>query len=513
MKLIGLGVAHLEMGGAGHPVELVQIVGQHAAVVEPLAQLGQGVGVVVDAGEQHRLVEQGDAGPAQWAQAVGQLFGDLPGMVGMEHHHQGQGAVGEQSGEAVVEAVGEHHRGAGVDAQPPDAGQPGQGGEEFSEPGIVEHQGIAAAENHFAQAGFGGQGVEHRLPVAPGARLAVRKMAPKAVAAVNGAGARGHHQGTSSVFVQHPGAPAGGLVAGGVGDEPRRLAALVGQWQNLTQQGVVGVSGRHQAGVVAGHFEPKGLLGAARGPFRRQIEKGQQRLGGAEGLGHLPLPAPWLPWREGKGYHCVFHHQGPGPNPYDRANTEEQMATYSTNEFRGGLKLLLDGDPCVIIENEFVKPGKGQAFNRVKLRNLKTGRVLEKTFKSGETVEAADVIDRDLQYLYTDGEYWYFMDPENYEQYQADANAMGDAVKWVKDQDVCNVTLWNGQPIAVEAPNFVVLEVTDTDPGLKGDTSGGGGKPATLETGAVVRVPLFVQIGEKIKVDTRKGEYVSRAKD
>ena len=189
------------------------------------------------------------------------------------------------------------------------------------------------------------------------------------------------------------------------------------------------------------------------------------------------------------------------------------MATYNTNEFRGGLKLLLDGDPCTIIENEFVKPGKGQAFNRVKLRNLKTGRVLEKTFKSGESVEAADVIDRDLQYLYNDGEFWHFMDAESFEQYQADENAVAEAAKWIKDQDVCLVTLWNGSPIAVEAPNFVVLEITETDPGLKGDTSGGGGKPATLETGAVVRVPLFVQTGEKIKVDTRTGDYVSRVKD
>lgn len=189
------------------------------------------------------------------------------------------------------------------------------------------------------------------------------------------------------------------------------------------------------------------------------------------------------------------------------------MATYSTNEFRAGLKLMLDGDPCTIIENEFVKPGKGQAFNRVRLRNLKTGRVLEKTFRSGETLEAADVIDRDLQYLYNDGEFWYFMDNDSFEQYQADASAMGEAVKWTKEQDVCMVTLWNGSPIAVEAANFVVLEITETDPGLKGDTSGGGGKPATLETGAVVRVPLFISIGEKIKVDTRSGAYVSRAKD
>lgn len=189
------------------------------------------------------------------------------------------------------------------------------------------------------------------------------------------------------------------------------------------------------------------------------------------------------------------------------------MASYSTNEFKGGLKIMLDGDPCAIIENEFVKPGKGQAFNRVRIRNLKTGRVVEKTFKSGDTVEAADVVDTSLQYLYTDGEHWYFMHQESFEQLTADQNAVGDAAKWIKEQDLCNVTLWNGAPLSVEAPNFVVLKILDTDPGVRGDTSGGGGKPATLETGAVVRVPLFVQTGELIKVDTRTGAYVSRAKD
>jgi elongation factor P len=189
------------------------------------------------------------------------------------------------------------------------------------------------------------------------------------------------------------------------------------------------------------------------------------------------------------------------------------MATYSTNEFRGGLKIMLDGDPCSIIENEFVKPGKGQAFNRVKIRNLKTGRVIERTFKSGESVEGADVMDTSLQYLYSDGEFWHFMDPNSYEQIAADATAVGDATKWLKEQDLCEVTLWNGAPIAVTPPNFVVLAVTETDPGVRGDTSGGGGKPATLETGAVVRVPLFIEIGDMLRIDTRTGEYVARAKE
>ena len=189
------------------------------------------------------------------------------------------------------------------------------------------------------------------------------------------------------------------------------------------------------------------------------------------------------------------------------------MASYSTNEFKGGLKIMIDGDPCAIIENEFVKPGKGQAFVRAKIRNLKTGRVVERTYKSGESVEAADVMDVDLQYLYSDGEFWHFMDTKTFEQQAASVEAVGDAVKWLKEQDMCEVTLWNGTPLAVTVPNFVMLTVTETDPGLRGDTSGGGGKPATLETGAVVRVPLFIDIGETLKIDTRTGEYVGRAKD
>ncbi|MCK2151031.1 MULTISPECIES: elongation factor P [Marinobacter] len=189
------------------------------------------------------------------------------------------------------------------------------------------------------------------------------------------------------------------------------------------------------------------------------------------------------------------------------------MASYSTNEFRSGLKVLLDGDPCIMLENEFVKPGKGQAFNRVRLRNLMTNRVWDRTFKSGESLEAADVIDQDMEYLYTDGEFWHFMLTDgSFEQYPADAKAVGDTVKWLKEQDVYTVTLYNGAPLTVTPPNFVELEVVDTDPGMKGDTAQGGSKPATLSTGAVVNVPLFITIGEVLKVDTRSGDYVSRVK-
>lgn len=189
------------------------------------------------------------------------------------------------------------------------------------------------------------------------------------------------------------------------------------------------------------------------------------------------------------------------------------MARYNTNEFRSGLKLLIGGEPFVIVENEFVKPGKGQAFNRVRLRNMRTGRVLDKTYKSGETVEAADIVETEMQYLYNDGSFWHFMVPDTFDQYAAGDKAVADAAQWLKEEDDCLITLWNNQPLLVEPPNFADLRIVETDPGVRGDTAQGGTKPATLETGAVVKVPLFLEEGEVIRVDTRTGEYVSRVKN
>ena len=188
------------------------------------------------------------------------------------------------------------------------------------------------------------------------------------------------------------------------------------------------------------------------------------------------------------------------------------MATYSTSEFKAGLKIMLDGDPFNIVENEFVKPGKGQAFNRVRIRNLKSGRTLERNMKSGDTVEAADVVETDMQYLYNDGDFWHFMVPDTFEQHTAGKEAMGESAQWLKDGVTCQVMLWNGQPLAINAPAHVELKIVETDPGMRGDTATGGQKPAKLETGAVVRVPLFIGEGELIRVDTRTGEYLSRAK-
>jgi elongation factor P len=188
------------------------------------------------------------------------------------------------------------------------------------------------------------------------------------------------------------------------------------------------------------------------------------------------------------------------------------MATYGMNDVKNGMKIIVDGAPCVITDTAYVKPGKGQAFTRVKYRNIKNGRVQEVTMKATDSMEGADVMDTDMEYLYSDGEFWHFMDPTNHEQVSADAAAMADAEKWLKGNEMCVMTLWNGTPLVVTPPTYVELAITETDPGVRGDTSGGGGKPAKLETGAVVRVPLFVQQGELIKCDTRTGEYVSRVK-
>ena len=185
---------------------------------------------------------------------------------------------------------------------------------------------------------------------------------------------------------------------------------------------------------------------------------------------------------------------------------------YNTNEFRSGLKVLVDGEPCVILANEFVKPGKGQAFNRVRLRNLITQRVVDRTYKSGESVDTADIVELALQYLYNDGSEWHFMNPDTYEQYAAAENVVGETKYCLKAQDKCVVVLYNGTPINVEPPGIVELEVVETDPGVRGDTATGGSKQALLETGATVKVPLFIEKGEVLRVKSGSGEYIGRVK-
>lgn len=181
-----------------------------------------------------------------------------------------------------------------------------------------------------------------------------------------------------------------------------------------------------------------------------------------------------------------------------------------TSQFRNGLKIELDGQPFTIVYFQHVKPGKGGAFVRTKLKNLKTGRVLDRRFRSGEKVQAADIEDRKMQYLYQDGEQLVFMDSESYDQIPFNTEQVGDARKYLLENINVDVLFWRGQPINIELPAFIQAAISQCEPGMKGDTAAGGTKPATLETGAIVQVPLFLKEGERIRVDTRTGQYVER---
>lgn len=187
------------------------------------------------------------------------------------------------------------------------------------------------------------------------------------------------------------------------------------------------------------------------------------------------------------------------------------MAHYRMNQIEKGLRVIFRQEPCIVIDTEFHKPGKGDSMLRVTFAGLRSGRHLQITLAHKDSLTAADALDLDMIYLYRDEQAWHFIDPRTHEQYVADAAAMATAAQWLKGEETCRVTLWNGIPLTVTAPNFVALRVTDTDPGLRGDTSSGGGKSACLETGAVLRVPLFIGVGDTLRVDTRSGEYAGRA--
>ncbi len=185
---------------------------------------------------------------------------------------------------------------------------------------------------------------------------------------------------------------------------------------------------------------------------------------------------------------------------------------YSTAEFKKGLKIEIDGSPFTIVDFQHVKPGKGGAFVRTKLKNLLTGRVLDQTFRSGERVKKPDLMEKEMQYLYREGDRYCLMDNETYEQIMLTAEQVGEAVEFLVENMNLKVLIFNQQPVAVDLPNFVELTVAQTEPGVRGDTATGGTKPATLESGAVIQVPLFINEGDRLKVDTRTGSYIERVK-
>lgn len=185
---------------------------------------------------------------------------------------------------------------------------------------------------------------------------------------------------------------------------------------------------------------------------------------------------------------------------------------YSTSDFRKGLKVQIEGKPFVLVDFLHVKPGKGGAFVRTKIKNLETGQVLEKTFRAGEKLEKPDLEERNMQYLYKEGEHLCMMDNQTFEQVLLSAEHAGESLLYMKENVNTNVLFFNGKPIGIDLPNFVDLEIAQTEPGVRGDTASGGTKPATLETGAVIQVPLFLNEGDRVKVDTRTGQYIERVK-
>lgn len=185
---------------------------------------------------------------------------------------------------------------------------------------------------------------------------------------------------------------------------------------------------------------------------------------------------------------------------------------YETSDIRKGLKIVIDGVPYAVVDFQFVKPGKGNAFTRTKIKNLMNGNVIDRTYKSGEKLEPAEMEDRNMQYMYMDGEGYHFMDQQSFEEMGVPEDVVGDAKDYLLENMNVQVAVFSGRPVSVTVPNFVELEVAHTDPGVKGDTVSGARKQATLTTGATIHVPLFVNIGDKLKIDTRTGDYVERVK-
>jgi len=183
-----------------------------------------------------------------------------------------------------------------------------------------------------------------------------------------------------------------------------------------------------------------------------------------------------------------------------------------TSEFRNGSRLLVDGEPFYIVEFQHVKPGKGGAFVRTKLKSYKTGNVLDRTFRSGERFEEPNLEERDMQFLYAAGDAYTFMDTETFEQFTYDKTQLGENADLLKENTISKILIYEHEPLAVELPTFIELKVVESEPGVRGDTASGGTKPAVVETGAVIKVPLYLEIGEVIKIDTRTRAYVERVR-
>ena len=485
--------------GAGDPVWQVQVVGQHALIEQLERERLLSFPVIVDPAQQHGLVQQRHSGGLQRFEGGSRVRVQLLGMVDVHHHDDRLGMRFERVEQSLGHTLRDDDGQSGVNSQPLQVGDAGQLGQQLNEVRIVERERVAARQNELFDVLIL---PEHRkrIPVVSHLVLLIGELTPEAVSAVHRAGGCGDEERARCVLLQQTGRAYGPRLL-------QRIRAILGVRamlrklrEHLEQQRIGWIPRTHARQKWLRHPQREGRrVIDAQG---RQVEPLKQLGGPTNGGAQQAFVVVRLPRGTVRGYHARrLQHR------------TISMASYSTNEFKSGLKVLLEGEPCSILENEFVKPGKGQAFNRVKFRNLKSGRVWERTFKSGESIEGADVMELDMEFLYTDGEFFHFMKTDgSFEQIAATEAVVGEARDWMKEQEVFQVTLWNDDPIAVTPPNFVELEVTETDPGLKGDTAQGATKPATVSTGATVKVPLFVNQGDVLKIDTRTGEYINRVK-
>jgi elongation factor P len=217
-----------------------------------------------------------------------------------------------------------------------------------------------------------------------------------------------------------------------------------------------------------------------------------------------PIPARFRRGLRGRALRCRRRWRPPGP--------AEEATVYESSDIRKNLKILVDGQPYVVVDFQFVKPGKGTAFTRTRLKNMITGAVLEKTFRSGEKLDPADVETRTMQFLYPEGDQYCFMDTANYEQTMIAADFLGDAAGFLAENLEVTVLFFRGRPVGIDLPTFIEVRIEKCEPGVRGDTASGGSKPATLSTGASIQVPFHVNEGDWIKVDTRDGSYVERVR-
>ena len=465
----------------------------------------------------------------------------------MHNDDRGQPARGEDLHQPARDPLRQHNRQTGVDAEPGELRNRFELLDEPIQVVIVEQERISARQEHLINAGVGCDG-RHGLsqPSLMHSRFAVRKAAAKTVTAVDRTAPSGQQQGPASVFLHKRRGRQPGLLIEWIGAEARLRPLLVGHRQHLPQKGVAGISGPHACHKSTRHEQRKVGLGG--GGFSRDLlrkaqhpaefagitDRFRQQLLPAlptksAGSGRPPVGCRHRAWQRGfdslglcgnalhrAAFQWTVADPVGGPCGFEaRAseNKEPTLPSYNTSEFRKGLKVQIDGDPYIMVECNFVKPGKGQALYKCKLRNLLRGTILDRTYKSGDSLEAADISTIDAQYLYKQGEQFVFMDNDSYEQYELSAEQVDDAWKWIKEGTVCSMLLYNGNPISMEPPQHMVLKVEYAEPAVRGNTATNLTKPVKLETGAEVLVPAFIEQDELIKVDTRTGDYLERVKE